>query len=125
MEHFPYLNARDHCPPAFVVTRWFAPQPMRRTLVRAPGQSEEQFCQHAQELAHVWLSTGLMGPQLHPCLVTIECRYAVPRNPEHADDTWVSQQVLMQIVGDQKTTERVRRDALQVLRELSQHAEAA
>jgi len=121
MFNFPYLGDRQlGCPPAFVVTRWWQPQPMRRTLVRAPGEPETAFCDRAQQLAHVWLSTGLMGPQLHSCLVTIECLYTVPRNAEADDDAWAGRQLCMQIISDRQTSETLRRDAMRLLRELGQ-----
>ena len=123
MQTFPFLHARDHCPPAIRVTRWFAPQPMRRTLVREPGESEVAFCDRAQQLAEVWQSTGLMGPQRHHCLVMVECLYVTGRNHEAEDDRWAGQQLAMTIIGDVKTSDALRRDALRLLREL--HTEAA
>lgn len=115
--NFPYLNARDHCPPALRVTRWWEPMPMRRTLVRDPGETEAAFCARAQQLAHVWQTT--ITDMRHPFLVTVECLYSVPDNPEADDDRWAGQQLCMQLIGDVKTTAAVRRDALQLLRELA------
>ena len=117
----PYLGVIDGmgCPLAFRVTRWFEPQPMRKTLVRAPGESEQAFCDRAQELAYVWQATGLLGAHKHSMLVTIQCLYTLPRDAEWADDRWLGQQAMMQIIGDVKTTERVRLDALQALKDLS------
>lgn len=120
LPQFPILGVRidEGCPPALRVTRWYEPLPMRETLVRRPGEREVAFVNRAQELAHVWHVTGLLGAHKHAMLVTIECLYTVPASPEAADDRWLGQQVALAIIGNANTPPEVRRDAMQLLREM-------
>ena len=114
---FPYLGARDYFPPALRVTRWYEPMPMRRTLVRQQGETEDAFGTRAQQLAHVWQMTAM--DMRHPLLVTVECLFAVPSDPEADDDLWLVRQVALSIMSNVKTADRVRRDAMALLRDLS------
>lgn len=122
MMSFPFLHARDSCPPAIRVTRWWEPQPMRRTIVREAGESEVAFCDRAQQLAHVW---SMVTDMRHSLTVMVECVYATGRNFEAEDDAWAGRQMCMQLLSDRHTSEPLRRDAMRLLRELHQHTEAA
>lgn len=81
--NFSFLFARTECPPVFRVFT-DAPPAERRTLLRAPNESDHEFTERAQRMAYrMWLRNGMKG------WARIECVYDIPtpaQDPHFFDD---------------------------------------
>ncbi len=119
-----YLNARDYCPPALRVTRWWEPMYMRCTLFREWGETEARFCKRAEDLCDVWLAT--VTDLRHPFLITLECVYELlpPFDAAAADDLWLSKQTARAVIGRADTPSAVRIESIRLLNRLNQLAPA-
>ncbi len=94
---FPVLFARAECPPAFRIYT-DAPPVERRTLLWAPGESDQQFTERAQRTAYrMWLRADMKG------WARIECVYDIPtpkQDPHFFDDERWSDMACLRAVLD-------------------------
>jgi len=103
---FPYYFSRvEACPPVFRV--YCEADPMeRRTLLRAPNETDQQFCARTQRKAyHLWLASGCKPTR-------IECVYEVPSPSQdpffYDDERWMDITTLRSVLDRKDEPAEVR-----------------